>query len=227
MAFAVPLVALLLSAPVAANDDDRPSDVQTYNIPAQPLGSALPRYSATSGVDFLLDEPEAAGRQSSAVIGSYTPPQALHILLEGTGLAARFTSRTSAVIAPIGRAPNAATSSRQSGGAVVTLDMMRVTAPRLIGSVEPPINLQFLHRLASGIHAAIYGANLAERGAGASLRIQTRITDDGRLYEVRIATPSADPRRDARIVALLEGRQLDLVPPKGMRQPLLFDVRGR
>ncbi|MCG2841830.1 STN domain-containing protein [Sandaracinobacter sp. RS1-74] len=230
-AIVAPFLALLFIAPAAANDDGSPADVQRYDIPAQQLGSALSRYTATSGVDFVLDERQSEGRQSSEVIGTYTPPQALHILLQGTGLVARFTSRKSAVIMPVARAhdplPPAPNTGGIGAGNVVMLDMMRVTAPRLIGSEDPSANLRFVQRVAATIHAAILDAGLAERGAGASLRIQTRISEDGTLHDVRIARASADPKRDASIVALLEGKRLDLVPPARMRQPLLFDVAGR
>lgn len=227
LALVAPVVALLLSAPASSQDNRPGADVQAYDIPAQQLDSALTRYAATSGVDFLLDEPQVANRRSSAVIGTFTPPQALHILLQGTGLVARFTSRTSAVIMPVARAGEPIASAENPGRPVVALDMMRVTAPRLIASGRPPPNLHFISRVGAGIHDLVLAANLAERGPGGRLRIQTRIDGDGRLHDVQIARASADPQHDARIVALLEGARLDLIPPAGMGQPLLFDLVGK
>ncbi|SNS69210.1 hypothetical protein SAMN06295912_112103 [Sphingomonas laterariae] len=226
-ALAAPLAALMFAAPLAANDDPAPAPVQHYDIPAQPLGAALSRYAQTSGVDVLLDEPQAAGRRSSAVKGGYAPPQALHILLQGTGLIARFTSRRSAVIMPVEQVQRPLPPATTTGQTVIALDMMKVTAPRLVGSPRPDANMPFIRAMANRIRTIMVDADAVGRGANARVRVQTRIGSDGTLHDVRVVIASADRRRDARIVALLEGRRLDLTPPDGLRQPILFDLAGR
>lgn len=228
MALASPLALLLLASTAAANDDPAPSSsVRHYDIPAQPLDSALSRYAQVSGVDVLLDEPDAAGRRSAPVVGRFAAPQALRILLDGTGLVARFTSRNSAIIMPAEAASRPLVPARDTGGTVIALDMMHVTAPRMIGSTRPEPDTRFMMQLASGIRSRLVAADLIDRADKPRMRLQTRIREDGTLFDVRVAIPSADARRDARIVATLNGVRLDLTPPEGMRQPILFDVDGR
>lgn len=225
---ASPVALMLFSLPASANDDPTPvAASKTYDIPAQPLDAALSRYAEVSGVDVLLDEPEAAGRRSSPVVGRFAAPQALRLLLEGTGLVARFTSRNSAIITPVQAAGRPLVPARDTGGTVITLDMMHVTAPRVIGSAQPAIDRRFLMQLASGIRAQLVTAKLIDRAAKPRMRLQTRIRADGTLFDVRVAIPSTSAERDARIVATLDGLRLDLTPPEGLRQPVLFDIDGR
>jgi hypothetical protein len=222
-----PAAALFAALPLSANDDSRPSAVRSYDIPAMPLDAALSRYSETNGVDVLLDEPNAAGRRSTPVIGSFAAPQALVILLDGTGLVARFTSRNSAIITLAARTGRPLAHAPETGNTVVALDMMRVTAPRLIGTRRDPPDTGFLLQMAGRIRDRLIAGEVIDRARRPRMRVQTRIRSDGTLFEVRVAVPSADGRRDARIVALLNGASLGLTPPEGLRQPLLFDVDGR
>lgn len=217
---------LLISGSALAQDAPR-SQTDQYNIPAQPVSRALASFAQTSGVDVLLDEPQAAGRKSSPVIGSFSPPQALTILLGGTGLVARFTSPSSAVIVPVERVgASLPRTGDTTAGVVVELDMMRVTAPRTIGggprTSAPPA---FILAMAGQIRRHI----IADKAIApdARLRIQTFIRDDGTLHDVRVLRSNGDGQGDRRVLQLLEGMRLDLHPPAGLRQPLMFDVATR
>lgn len=61
------------------------------NIPAQPLRSALHQLAQQAGMQLLYADAAAEGKTAPAVVGRYTPEQALQKLLEGTGLRYRFT----------------------------------------------------------------------------------------------------------------------------------------
>ncbi|MCG2841373.1 STN domain-containing protein [Sandaracinobacter sp. RS1-74] len=228
-ALALPFAAALLASPAAANDDPAPSAVHSYHIPVQPLNTALSRFAETSGVDVLVDESDAAGRRSAPVVGVFGPPQALRSMLDGTGLVARFTSRRSAVISRADRvaAADEAAPPAYRAGNVIVLDRMEVRATRLIGAPRQLMSGRFIADMASQIRDIMVTARVVGKGADSRMRIQTRIRPDGTLHDVRVAIASADPARDARIVALLEGARLDLAPPEGMPQPLRFDVAGR
>ncbi|MEL7446666.1 MAG: STN domain-containing protein, partial [Pseudomonadota bacterium] len=65
---------------------------RAYNIPAQPLQAALNAFAEASGSDLLYASDLVDGKQSSAVNGNYSAPDALRILLRGTGLAAAQVS---------------------------------------------------------------------------------------------------------------------------------------
>ena len=70
-----------------------------FNIPAQALDTALEAYGGVSGRDVLYHSNLAIGRRSNAVLGQLPPDTALAILLEGTGLSARYESSGSYVFA--------------------------------------------------------------------------------------------------------------------------------
>jgi iron complex outermembrane recepter protein len=62
-----------------------------FNIPAQPLASALNAFAETSRLQVSYPAELAKGRLSSPVIGSHSPEAALGLLLDGTGLTYRLT----------------------------------------------------------------------------------------------------------------------------------------
>lgn len=88
--------------------------VRSYDLPAQPLGSALARIAADSGQQISLDAELVRGRTAPAVRGSYTAEQAVRAALAGSGLelvrtgAGNWSLRTQSTPAPraAGEAPN-------------------------------------------------------------------------------------------------------------------------
>lgn len=58
----------------------------TFSIEPQPLASALDAFGVSTGTELLYGANLTAGRNSSGVVGSFTPDDALHILLADTGL---------------------------------------------------------------------------------------------------------------------------------------------
>ena len=71
-----------------------------FDIPAQPLASALEAYSAATGVEIFYDAVLAAGHRSASVKGSFLPARALETLLLGTGYVPRSTGPDTISIAP-------------------------------------------------------------------------------------------------------------------------------
>lgn len=70
----------------------------SFNIPAQPLAVALESYGSITGRDVLYSSMLAVGRRSTAVQGLLPADAALMIMLEGTGLAARYETSGSFVL---------------------------------------------------------------------------------------------------------------------------------
>lgn len=62
-----------------------------FDLPARSLTAALSDFSRQATVRVEVDAPAAAGLRSNAVSGTLTPTEALRLMLEGTGLSARFT----------------------------------------------------------------------------------------------------------------------------------------
>jgi Secretin and TonB N terminus short domain. len=61
-----------------------------FEIPAQPLDSALAAFSAVTRVQVLVPGEFTQGLRSPGVSGSYSQEQALSRLLQGTGLSASY-----------------------------------------------------------------------------------------------------------------------------------------
>jgi outer membrane receptor for ferric coprogen and ferric-rhodotorulic acid len=81
------------------------SATSTYNIPAQSLGSALREYMRQSGVQVGFPSEIGDNVTASAVVGTFSAPEALSRLLAGTGLTFRFTGASTVTLE---RAPQAA-----------------------------------------------------------------------------------------------------------------------
>lgn len=71
------------AASEAATAHDAPLD---FDIPAQPLASALERYGSIARQPALYRSDIVSGQMSAPLHGRYTPEAALRGLLEGTGL---------------------------------------------------------------------------------------------------------------------------------------------
>jgi hypothetical protein len=90
---------LILSTSVAA-----PAERQQFDIPAQPLPSALKAFASQAHVQLLYVYKVVADGRGNAVRGELDARQALDELLRGTGFVAAYTSETEITIR---RAPEA------------------------------------------------------------------------------------------------------------------------
>jgi iron complex outermembrane receptor protein len=86
---------VLLAAPAAADISRQTQTAQAavaFDIPAQPLGSALIAFGQQAGTQVVADSTLAAGIQSVAVNGQMSADAALGQLLAGTGLGYQLTN---------------------------------------------------------------------------------------------------------------------------------------
>ena len=92
----VSVSAAALGAPAAAQSFDPASRAATaaqdYDIPAQPLASALLLFAEQSHLQVLFAQNDVDGLRSPPLRGRFTPDQALAILMSQSGLDARITS---------------------------------------------------------------------------------------------------------------------------------------
>src|SRR5437660_1880434 len=72
--------------------------VRFYDIPAQPLGTALSSYAEISGVDLVANPAAVKGKRSHAVKGNFLPEDALNEILRGTSLDYRMSSNGSVIV---------------------------------------------------------------------------------------------------------------------------------
>jgi iron complex outermembrane recepter protein len=82
---------LALSLLLAATTAHADNQAVPFNIPAQPLGSALTRFSTATGLQVLYEGDIAGNVQTQPVSGNYTPDAALRQLTRNTGLSYRYS----------------------------------------------------------------------------------------------------------------------------------------
>lgn len=100
------LVALSLITPADAQGPGqtgqqgtaRSTSAIVFDIPAQPLDSALSAFGRATGVQLLYDSAITATRRSAPVRGAFSPPEALSRMLASTGLSPRFTGPRTATL---------------------------------------------------------------------------------------------------------------------------------
>ena len=110
MAMGTKGLALLLMAsvsmamPMGATAQAQTAGQRSFQIAAQPLTEAIMQFGRQSGMQVSADTTLVSGKTSAAVSGNHAPAEALSMLLAGTGLTFRFTSRTTAVLEAAPRA---------------------------------------------------------------------------------------------------------------------------
>ncbi len=76
----------------AGSPTSRQAEPVSFNIPPQPLASALNSFAETSGVQVSYPSQLAKGATSAGVSGKYTTDAALQELLVGTGVTYKYTN---------------------------------------------------------------------------------------------------------------------------------------
>lgn len=115
----IALVSTLVASPVEAQEQS----ARSYNIPAQPLASAISAFGRQSGLQVTIAAGVAGDVRSSAVSGTLSSDQALARMLAGTGLPYRINPDGTAVI---GHAQPVATGFSADGSTV--LDPIVITS---------------------------------------------------------------------------------------------------
>lgn len=104
--------------PLLANEAAGESESSVYfDIPAQPLTTALEAFSAASGYQVLMSSHGTPIRRSEAVQGIFPPKAVLEILIAGAGLIVRFTGEKAVVLLPDARVPSTRGAARPPPGA--------------------------------------------------------------------------------------------------------------
>lgn len=127
---ALALAAAIACALPAQAQTSNPAAVQSYDLPAQPLGSTLARIASQSGQQISMDASLVQGRTAPELRGSYAPEEAARAALVGSGLElVKIDGSTWALRA----APKASATpvSSEAAAAGLTLNEIRVTAPAI------------------------------------------------------------------------------------------------
>jgi TonB family protein len=185
------------SASPAANTTDQLFD---FDIPAQALDTALQRYGSLSRQPALYRAEIVNGQTATAVRGRYTPEAALRLLLEGTGLTAeKFdTGAGSAFILKMADNPAATAGARSPG----------------LGSLNG-----YPGRVQARVWQALCSDPRTVPGGYRSL-LRFQVDAAGQVQRARLIGSSGNARRDAALLAALQGVRMDGAPPPDMPQPV-------
>ncbi|WP_130580181.1 TonB C-terminal domain-containing protein [Bradyrhizobium sp. Leo170] len=207
--FAVSVVlASCISAPIsnpgAANTGisgkKAASSSLAFNIPSQPLGTALEVYARISSREVLYDGALSEGRRSSLVEGIYTPEVALQILLAGTGLWADFKDTDFFVVGPV---PADAT---VRGGA----------------TRQPLDHRRYYGLLQAGLKAVFCGTPAVPDSSRIAARLW--IGQAGQVLQVKTLSSTGSDQMDRSVDAALRQISLGVAPPAGFAQPITIVV---
>jgi TonB family protein len=172
------------------------SDWLDFDIPAQPLETALYRFGNLSHQPALFPSEIIAGRVSSAVHGRYSAEAALQLLLSGTGLSAMKVA--------------------SAHGEVFVLKQSAVgktAAERSLDGYPALIQTRILQALCAD-------AFIAPGSYRSLFRIQ--IDGNGRIRQARLIDSTGDRRRDAALLAALRQVRVGIPPSNAMRLPFVM-----
>jgi hypothetical protein len=200
----------------AAQDSDNNSMARAtlhVAIPAQPLSSALQAFGRLTHTLVMGETAQLGNRTSTSVSGDYTREQALRLLLEGTGLDARFVDSQSVAILPM-----------PSGQGERPSPPSSVLVP--LADIDGFENgdADYLELIQTTLTQALCRSPHTRPG-GYRLVVQLRIDAAGAVSASRLIDSTGDAARDALIAQTVSSLKFDGGPPASFRQPVTILLR--
>lgn len=175
-----------------------------FDLPSQPLEQALERFSVLTGWSVMYHGTLAQGRTSHAVHGAMPSAQALHTLLQGTGLEPEHAGDGRVVL-------------RETEASAA----MGVLAPGV--ALDATAARREYGQLQRHLRSAFCGDPLLAPG-DYSANISFRVAGDGRVQQPELAAGSGDARRDRALLATLGTLQLP-ASTAALPQPVTLNIR--
>lgn len=174
-----------------------------FDLPEQPLETALVTFGGLTGYSVLVASNLAAGRKAAAVVGDFEAREALQKLLVNTGLVARYSGSNAFTLAP---------------------DNEAVTAPPGIADEGKANRVS----LGKGSYAMVLQSSItrilcrAQPDAFGRYRVafQMWINRDGSVQDTRLLESTGMPERDALLQKALRNSAMDAAPPASLPQPI-------
>lgn len=191
-----------LGVPVQGEEVD---EKFAFDIPAQPLQTALRMYSESTGQAVLFDDSLTIGRRSTGVSGRFGSAEALGVLLQGTGLVAKYSSDHSFTLKLAG-APDVPheTDPASSGSAHQETEAV---IERYAGKIQKPIQ------------AALCQSRMTQPGTY-RLALQIWIGPSGKVQDIKLlSAPDETDGKEVYVRAALDHLVLE-PPPKLLPQPI-------
>jgi hypothetical protein len=172
-----------------------------FNIPAQPLVSALEAYSSLTGIETLYDSAVARGRWSTAVQGKFTAMDALRTMLIGTSLSARAISQDA-----------------------FTVEFQRDPAQAATDQTPDRSEHRFYFGLIqSGLERAFCKDNQIRPG-GYRVVLKFTIAANGQIRQPSVIGTTGSEDRDRMILRTLENVSVGSSPPADLQQPIMMVI---
>lgn len=169
-----------------------------FDIPSQPLASALREYSKTAGLDVFYDGSLAVDRRSAAVRGTFTPLHGLQAVLAGTGYVPRGTEIANTVT--IVSAP--------------PVEPLRATFDRY----QPYF---------AALQARLSEALCNDDGTvlhGKEIRLKFWLDPSGAVSNAELIDMDRNNSRWSGIAPKIRGLQIRMAPPAGLPQPVTMVI---
>jgi hypothetical protein len=187
----------------------------TFHIPAQPLVSALQAYGQQTGVQILYESRSATGQQSGALEGSFTPEEALKLLLAGTELEARYIRPNAITLALPPSALQDATLNSVAK-ADLSLGTLRVRAS---GEDDGSSLRDYNESVQADVQKALQ-KNAKTRTGTYRLVLDLWVDPSRTIERTRLYQSTGDPDRDVAVSAALRGVTLSKSAPANTPQPV-------
>ncbi|MCG2841233.1 TonB family protein [Sandaracinobacter sp. RS1-74] len=226
---ALMLASLWPDTPARAQADEQAAPAtHDYDIPAQPLERALVELGTVSHIDILYGNGVVDAKRSNPLVGSFSQRDAIATMLRGTGLEFRFTRLNAVVIFPPDQPPAPGIDAwvKAEGTPRLVLDVLRVTAPPMIGT---PPKTQF-EPFGRAVQAAINDRLQTDPRTSKRpfrARLTVHIDASGVLRRPEVVRSTGNAKLDADIRKVLDGAQMPGQPPEGLPQPVWFEVAAR
>lgn len=209
-------IAGAVCAASAQVDRAHPGSTRFFDIPSQPLASALEAYGHATGVQVLFESLSAVGRRSAPVRGDFTPNAALDRLLAGTDVEVRrLGPHAITLAAPAGSDASPPIDPLRS--ADLSLDPLRVRAST--DNLARDQLRDYGNVVRSDIENALRKSARTRTG-DYRVEVELWVDDSRRVRRARLARSTGDQERDAAVNASLRGLLISRDAPADMPRPM-------
>ncbi len=196
---------MLVSMPAGASEQkqaDGNGGLVAFDIPAQPLASALETYSAISGTEVFYDAALAAGHRSTPVKGLFSRERGLEVLLRGTGYGPRTTGAGIVSVAPASRD-------------LAQLDMGLRQSFHRYDYYFAALQARLSHALCNSDRAPVRSSEMIFR---------FWLSKSGEATRADLIASGGDPDEDRALVSAIEGLALNQPPPADLPEPITMAI---
>ena len=175
-----------------------------FDIPAQPLATALEAYSSVTGIETLYDSTVARERLSAAVRGSFTAAHALRALLSGTSLTVRSIAHDA-----------------------VTIEQPPASVQPAAGpDPDNSVHGSYYSLIQAGLQRAFCKDDQLRPGAYRAV-LKFTIAQNGVIHQPSLVGTTGNGDRDWMIARALDGMSIGSPPPADLQQPIMMVILPR